>query len=69
HVVASITLACLASPPALRMAGYYNGGRTMSYSNNDECFDGGRTMYSNTTDVECFEDSGRHGHGGGGRTM
>ena len=26
-------------------------------------------MYANTTDVECFQDSGRHGYGGGGRTM
>ncbi|XP_048568789.1 uncharacterized protein LOC125549417 [Triticum urartu] len=80
------------------MAAYYNGGRPMPYSNTDEGFDGGRTiystptecydaskhglgtghghgyggtnMYSNTTDVQCF-DSSMHGQGrgGGGRTM
>uniref|UniRef100_A0ACD5XII7 Uncharacterized protein n=1 Tax=Avena sativa TaxID=4498 RepID=A0ACD5XII7_AVESA len=44
------------------MAAYYNGGRTMSYSN-DGCYDGGRTMYSNTTE-ECY-DAPKHGHGHG----
>nr|QPO15910.1 late embryogenesis abundant protein 17 [Leymus chinensis] len=52
------------------MAAYYNGGRTMPYSNTDECFDDGRTMsYSNTND-DCY-DAGKHGHGhghGNGRT-